>query len=181
MTRSLCCLSVCLFCGATRAESPGTLVVSLRPSVVVKSRTVTVGDVADLAGGTPQLRENAARLDLAEIVSPETGATITRKQVEFRLRLADLPESLVRIEGEGQTHATLRLRTVSQGEVVTASKATLMQKLPWSPSQVIVELAQPVVARMPEIAEGEVPVIKADLHAGSRPPGRVQMDVTISV
>jgi flagella basal body P-ring formation protein FlgA len=176
--RLVACL---LLCAAARADSPAEMVVSLRPSVFLRNRTITVGNVADIAGGTAALRDTIARLDLAELLSSQTGTTITRKQLEYRLRLGEFSSEMVQVAGSPQTQVTLQLQTVSPEEVVDAAKSALMQRLPWSPGQVEVNLLQPVVVTLPELAEGERVVIKAEMHPGVRPPGRVQMDVGIFV
>src|SRR4051794_18501069 len=91
----------------TSADAPPAgdpVVVWLKSRAEVPARTVTVGHVAELAGGPPALREQIARLDLAEF---GTGTTLSvkRRQVEFRLRLADLPATAFRVAGEDETAA----------------------------------------------------------------------------
>ena len=87
----LSCLTLGVL-GPVRGETPEAIVVLLRPATVVKGRTVTVGDVADLEGGTPQVRDGIAHLDLAEISGEQSSATINRTPVKLRTASSRCPD-----------------------------------------------------------------------------------------
>ena len=84
---------------SAQADSPSELIVVLRTRSSVGPRTLKIGDIADLSGGTPALREAVAALDLTDGPTPRAGITIKRQQVSFRIRLAEVPDTLFRVEG----------------------------------------------------------------------------------
>src|SRR5262245_32187892 len=90
--RLLSSLLACALLPTTgRAADPQPVVVALMPQVAIKSRTVTVGDVADLRGGPAELRQSIARLDLVDVPSKMRSVLVTARQVAYRLRLGDIP------------------------------------------------------------------------------------------
>ncbi len=163
------------------AEPPGgAAVLRLRPHAVATTRVVRVADLADLIGGPPALREHIARLDVAEVADKDARLTLSGKQVGFRLRLAGLPPESFRIEGESAT-VTVRFRPVSAEVVVARVRQELLAGLPWAADEVQVTLVQPLTAPLPALADDEELAVRAKMRPGTRPPGRVQMDVQLVV
>jgi len=134
-----------LAAAAARAEpAGGPVVVTLRATATTGGPQVTVGDVAALSGGDPDLRRRIERLDLADLPREGQTAHVSREQVGFRIRLADIDARQFRVEGAARSAVTVARATVSAGEVVAAARALLMKRLPWPPEDLTVELAQPV-------------------------------------
>jgi flagellar basal body P-ring formation protein FlgA len=161
-----------------RAEPPAELVVTLRPRAVVGPRSVRIGDVADLSGGSPPLREAVAALDLTDAGAAHSGVTVKRQQVEFRIRLAEVPAGLFRVEGADETRVERDRCTVPEAEVVAAARAAILKLLPWGADDVSVQLVQPVAAQLVVDSPRAEILIKAEPHSGNTPLGRVQMDVS---
>lgn len=177
---SLTCWALLVaFTASARADGP--IVVRLRDAAEAPGRLVTVADVAELAGGAEAMRLRAARLDLAEVPAGQDALSVSRKQVQFRLALAGLPAGAFRVEGADAARVTVRLVPVKADEVVAAARRALQARLPWTGDEVLIELAQPVLVPMPAAAREEAVEIKAELHPGHRPVGRVQMDVRVLI
>lgn len=155
--------------------------IRLRPTSVVRSRAVTVADVAELSGGLPMLRDNIARLDVSDVPRDARSTTVSRKHLQFRLTLAGLPATTFQVIGAELARVTLQQAPVRAEEVVTAARQALLATLPWSADQILIDLAQPVVVPLPAVTPDETVTIKAEPHAGQRTTGRVQVDVRIFV
>ncbi len=90
------------------AQTPtGAVTVALRPGVPISRGLVTVGDVADLSGGSPELRQHIAGIDL-DTFSPRgpDSLRITREQVVFRLRLAGVTPGTFKLAGAAAVRVT---------------------------------------------------------------------------
>lgn len=158
---------------------PDPVLVRLRAASAARARALTVADVAELSGGLPVLRDHLARLDLTEVPRDRASVTVSRKQLQIRLALAGLPAETFRVDGPESGVVNLELTPIRPEEVVAAAKQALEARLPWRPGEVLIDLAQPVLTPLPRVAADEAVVIKAELHQGHRPVGRVQMDVRI--
>ncbi len=154
--------------------------VRLRGTATVPATRVTVGDVAEITGGTPALRELIGKFDLEEF-GTGTSVTVKRRQVEFRLRLADLPADAFRVTGANESVATAVRQPISADSVVKAATAAALKRMPWPEEELSVKLVQPVTAPLPNVADPADVIIKADPHSSNVSPGRVQMDVSIFV
>jgi flagella basal body P-ring formation protein FlgA len=164
--------------GAARAAGP--VVVALRDRASAPVAAVTVGDVAAVTGGDAAARDRIARLDLAELKARDPGVALTRRAVEYRLRLAGLDPAEVLVTGAERVTVTAARRAVTPDEVVNAARAELLRRLAVPADAVSAEPVAPVAVRLPEVPIGETPVIAAVPHAKAVGPGRNQMDVTIS-
>lgn len=156
--------------------------IELPDRATVSAAVVTVGDVARLSGGDPLIRRTVARLDLAEL--PARGdavLSVTRKQVEFRLKLAGLTASDYELDGAERTTVVVAKRAVTADEVVATAKDALVKRLAWPAEELSLEVVQPVAAKLPEAAVGEEVTLTAEPHSGTVQLGRTQMDVTIRV
>lgn len=175
MTRRIAAALLLLACPAARANDP--LVVDLPAQAAARTALVTVGDVARVTGGTPAERARVAALDLAEFKTRDTGVTLTRRAVEFRLKLAGATAA---VTGAERTAVTVLRRPVMPDEVVPAARDELLRRLPPSLAGATAELVAPVTVRLPEIPAAEKLVVAARPHAPVTRPGRVQMDVVLS-
>lgn len=167
----------------TSADAPtdgDPVVVRLKARAEVPARTVTIGHVADVSGGPAAVRDHVARLDLEDF-GAGTSLTIKRRQVEFRLRLADLPAGAFRLSGEGETVAVAVRRQLSTEAVVKAAKEAALKRLPWPEADLSIRLVQPVTIPLPAVADAAEITFRVEPHSANVSPGRVQMDVTVYV
>lgn len=155
----------------------GPVVVTLREQAAVGTAAVTVGDVAAVGGGDPAARDRVARLDLAELRARDPGLTLSRRAVEYRVRLAGFDPAEVVVTGAERVTVAPARRPVTPDEVLAVARAELLRRLP-GPAEA--EPVAPIVVRLPEVPAGETPVIAAVPHARTVGPGRNQMDVTVS-
>lgn len=167
------------FALALHARAADPVTVELKPTASATAALVTVGDVATVTGGDPATRARVAAIDLAELKAREPGATIGRKSVEFRLSLAGFDSAAVRVSGAERVAVALVRRPVTADEVVAAARAELLKHYS-EPDALKVELAVPVLVKLPEVPLGEKASIAAKVRGTPGALGRVQMDVTIA-
>ncbi|MDY3556834.1 flagella basal body P-ring formation protein FlgA [Gemmata sp. JC717] len=160
---------------AARAGDP--VVVELNPSATVGTNLITVGDVALISGGDAGSRARVAKVDLVELKARSAGTVVGRLSVCYRLELAGIDASTVRVTGADRVTVTPARRPVTADEVLAAARAELLRHLPPG-SGATVELAQPVAVKLPEVPADERVTITAKPRG--RATGRVQMDVTIA-
>ena len=86
-------------CGETR--DPVELY--LPKEAVINRSLVTVADVAQLKGGTPELRALIGAIDLAELTQDASSETIRASQLELRLKLAGIDSARFRLSGASST------------------------------------------------------------------------------
>ncbi|MBY0455838.1 MAG: flagella basal body P-ring formation protein FlgA [Gemmataceae bacterium] len=161
--------------GPVSAADP--VVVELSDRAAVGTALVTVGDVARLSGGTPALRDQIARLDLVEFKSRDRGTDVLRRAVEFRAQLAGIDTGSVRVVGAERVTITPVRRAVTSDEVFAAARAVVLRDFP--DGEVLVELARPLVVKLPDILAQERPDIRAKTQGRPGATGRTQVDVTI--
>jgi hypothetical protein len=162
------------------ASAAEPLVLELPERVAVRSSMVSVADVIRLSGGNRGLRERIAQLDLAEFKSREESITITRRVVEYRLRLAGFDNRDFIISGSDRAIVTLSRRQITADEVVAAARAELLRRLAVPHDTITVELARPIAVKLPEVPIDESIMITAQPHGSLPAAGRAQMDVVIS-
>jgi flagella basal body P-ring formation protein FlgA len=166
---------------AAPAAAAEPLTVELPERAAVAAAVVTVGDVAALSGADETTRAWVRRLDVADLPARDAAASVTRRQVEYRLRLAGLAPADFRVTGADRVALAVVRRTVAVDEVVAAAKAALLRKLAVPADEVAVEVAVPVAAALPEVVAGDEVTITATPHAPAVKLGRTQMDVAIAV
>lgn len=174
--RTVLTIAVLLALAGPATADPVTVV--LRDRAAPRTAVVTVGDVADLSGGDPAVRAGVAALDLAELKTKDATHTVTRTAVEFRVRLAGLEP--VAFAGADKTFVSRARRAVTADEVTAAARDALVKRLPPGTDPAAVVLAQPIVAALPEVADGEPVVVAAEPRAPVTGAGRIQMDATIT-
>lgn len=162
---------------AVGARAADPVVVDLNPTASVGTELVTVGDVALISGGDADARAKVARIDLAELKLRDRSTSVGRLSVGYRLELAGFDANAVRVVGAERVTITQNRRTVTVEEVVAAARAELLRQTPDTPG-LRLELAQPVVVKLPEVPSFERVAITAKPRG--RTTGRVQMDMTIA-
>jgi hypothetical protein len=177
----LVCLCLCLALGlaplVARAADPVT--VELKSAVAVGTPLVTLGDVATVSGGDDATRARVARIDVAEFKSRENAVAVGRKSVEYRLALAGFDAATVRVSGAEKADVTLSRRPVTAEEVVAAARGELFRHYP-NPESLSIDLALPVVAKLPDVPLGATVTVTAKPHGKPPAAGRIQMDVSVS-
>jgi hypothetical protein len=162
---------------AILAADPVT--VELRERATVGTSVVTLGEVALISGGDANTRAMVSRIDIAELKSRDAAVTLGKRSVEYRLLLAGFDANGVRVTGAEKSVIALAKRAITVEEVLTVAKAELLRGLAGAES-VAVELAVPVVVKLPEVPADERPVITAKPRGQVAANGRVQMDVSIA-
>jgi flagellar basal body P-ring formation protein FlgA len=165
-----------LLLSTARAAEPVT--VTLNESASVGTFVVTLGDVALISGGDAATRARVARIDLVELKSREPSGLVGRKSVEYRLFLAGFDASAVRVTGAERTNVSLSRRTITAEEVTAVARTELLRQYP-NPEGAV-ELAAPIVVKLPEVPANEKLDITAKPHGKPGASGRVQMDMSIT-
>ncbi len=163
---------------AARAEP---VTVELNERATVGKLVVTAGDVATIAGGDAAVRVRVSRIDVAELKSRDPSVSLGRKSVEYRLLLAGLEPSAVRVTGAERVTVSPARRAVTAEEVTAAARAELLRQFANPADPVTVELALPVVVKLPEVPAEERVVITAKPRSKPTAAGRVQVDMTLAV
>jgi flagella basal body P-ring formation protein FlgA len=161
------------------AQSAEPVVVDIRAQTKLGFTIVTIGDVAQISGGEAAIRDRIAHLDLADLKPREQNLTITRRAVEYRLRIAGIDAAGVQVIGAERASVTLNRRTITSDEVVAAARTELLRGLSVPRESVTVELARPIVVRLPEVATSDPIIIAAAPHSKTVGIGRVKVDVDI--
>ncbi len=164
---------------AARAADPVT--VELAGTATVGKSVVTVGDVALVSGGDADTRARVARIDLAELKARDPGVTVGRRAVEYRLVLAGFEPAAVRVTGAERATVTVARRAVTLEEVTAAARAEVLRPFTNPAEAVAVELAVPVVVKLPEVPADERAVITARPRGRPGATGRVQVDMAVAV
>ena len=164
---------------AARAADPVT--VELAGTATVGKSVVTVGDVALVSGGDADARARVARIDLAELKAREPGVTVGRRAVEYRLVLAGFEPAAVRVTGAERATVTVARRAVTLEEVTAAARAEVLRPFTNPAEAVAVELAVPVVVKLPDVPADERAVITARPRGRPGATGRVQVDMAVAV
>jgi flagellar basal body P-ring formation protein FlgA len=170
------CFYTCAVLALCTARASEPLVVTLHETATVGTSVVTVGDVALISGGDAATRARIAAIDLAELKSRDASTVIGRKSVEYRLLLAGLS---ARTAGAERTTVAISRRAVTVEEVTATARAELLRQYP-NADAVTIELAVPVVVKLPEVPARERVAITAKPHGKSGTTGRVQVDMTIA-
>ncbi len=156
------------------------LTIMLKSKATTTGRVITIGEVANIVGGNTLTREKISGLDIADI---EPGQTVTIKirQLDFRLRLAEIPTKSIEIKGESECIVVTERKTVDKDEVFEITKQAIHRRLAWKPEEVIISLVQPISVNMPQIAPTDEVTFKAEPQTASIGLGRCQMNVSIFV
>jgi flagellar basal body P-ring formation protein FlgA len=144
------------------------------------SRTVVLGDVAELTGGSDAFREHLAKIDLGDVPANALQASVKKRQIDFRLKIAEVPARSIRLVGDEECIVHLERQSVTRDEIAEAAKAAILKRLPWPARELELSLAKPIVAVLPEADRSDV-TFRIEPHAPSVGLGRMQMDVNVLV
>jgi len=170
-------LPLLLLAAPVSAADPVTIVLPDRSTC--PAAVVTVGHVGTIVGSA-EAKKIVSAIDLTEMPVRDTFVTVTRRQVEVRLRLAGLAPTDFRVLGSDRVTVTADRHPVPVEDVVIAAKAAILSRLPHPPDQVTLELVQPVSVKLPEVGKSEKVDIRAEPNLKSVRMGSQQVNVTIS-
>ncbi len=169
--------------GAARAAEPeaGPVVVTLRPSASATESPVCVGHVASLSGGTVALREQIARLDLADRPKSGKPLSLLRELVVYRIQVAGIERDRFRVQGAAVVRVTPGPVSLTEEDFLQAAREALLDKLSLPPDDVAVALALlPALPQLTLTPRDEVQ-LQAVVHEPVNVPGRLRIDVAILV
>src|SRR5207237_9481206 len=107
-----------------------TIIVTLSAASTVPHPHILVRDVATLEGGAPPLRQQIAKLDLAEFPPDSRVLRLTKEQLFYRIRMSDIDPKRYRAEGAAFTTVSISSYQVPEEDIVAAAKQCVMQRLP---------------------------------------------------
>lgn len=92
---------ISLFCGQviSRADD-GRYIVTLKPVAVINDSMVRLGDIAEIDGAIDVVIEALQSLDLQDAPTPNETLSITKAQVDIRLKLAKAPAGRIIVKGD---------------------------------------------------------------------------------
>ncbi len=172
-------LSVVLAFGGSLAAAD-VVVVQVKDKAAVRSTVATVGDVATVTGGDPATRAAISQLDVVELKGRDRSPTISRRAIEYRIRLAGIDPAAVLVTGADRTAVELARRALTADEVLAAVRNDLTQALPATLKDATIGLAASLVVKLPEVGYDEAVSITSKPHTPILAPGRVQMDTVIA-
>ncbi|QEL13792.1 flagellar basal body P-ring formation chaperone FlgA [Limnoglobus roseus] len=173
-------LLLALFALGGSLSSADPVVVVLPANASSGSAVVTLGQIAKLHGGDDKLRAKLAAVDVAERAKKDAPTSVTKRQVEFRLKLAGFTESDAIVGGAETVAVTVEKKTVPTDDAIAAATKALALYFPKSDG-VTVELAQPILVKMPEALTGDAVEITAKPRFLPVKLGRVEMEVTLTI
>lgn len=157
-----------------------SLVVVLPAKASAGSAVVALGQVAKIHGGDEKSRAKLAAVDLVERTKKDAPVTITKRQVEIRLKLAGYTADDVLVGGAESVVVAVKKETVPAEDAIAAAKKAALALFA-NADELKADLVQQVAVKLPEIVAGDSVSISALPHAAVAKVGRVQMDVTIKV
>lgn len=162
-------------------ETVSPVQIQLRAQSMARSETVTVGDVAELTGGTAVLRERIKRIDLADAPKVAETVRISASQIVFRLQLTDLPNTSFQVFGMKEVVVVPFVDTLSEERVIQQARELILKSHSWPEEDLMVRLARPLTVQLPKISDKEKLDIKTELHTPVTELGRCQVNVAIVI
>jgi len=159
----------------------GAVIVSVRPAVKVSMPQVFVRDVATCVGGSAKIRDQIAKLDLADLPLEGQATTILREQINYRILIGGIDPKQFRVQGASHVLVELARYLVTEEDVVEAAKALVRERLPEAAEDVHIQLAQPVRGLMVVPSTRESVHFEAQFSSAALPLGRIRVDVTVVV
>ena len=127
---------------ADRAVSP--VKVAMRTTVDVPSAVVHVGQIATLTGGPRAVRSRIAALDIADMPSAGRSVTVSRNQVDVRLKLAGLEAGSYVLDGAETVRLRMKKQTYNDQGVLDAVRLAISEQLDAPPDELEIRLTQPI-------------------------------------
>jgi flagella basal body P-ring formation protein FlgA len=175
-------LLVCGLAGAMlRADdAAGLLRVELRERSAVTDRLVTVGDVADISGGTADLRSQASALDLLELSTDHALEEVAAARVTARLLIAGFAPDEFQVEGAELAQVTWQDAQSAEERVLAAIRRGVEERLYVPAAEVAPQLAQPLPAALTQLID-RTPDARVEARFAAVPTGgRTRVDVWVT-
>lgn len=163
------------------AEDVSPVHIQLRSQSMARSETITVGDVAELSGGSAVLRERIRRIDLAEAPKATETVKISASQIVFRLQLTDLPNASFQVFGVKEVIVVPFVDTLDDERVIQQARELILKSYSWPEEDLQVRLVRPMTIQLPKISNLQKLDVKTELHTPGQKLGRCQVDVAIVI
>jgi flagella basal body P-ring formation protein FlgA len=155
------------------------VLIRLRESAAVSATAVRLGDVATLEGGPDELRRRLAGLDLTDIAAGTKDLKVTRAQVDYRLRLADLDPRLYELDGPAAVTVSYSFVDVEAEEVVAAARQAVVERLNRTAQDVATYPWQQVRGPFRVPGTRDSLKLQGEPRCQGLPVGKVRVDVAI--
>lgn len=165
-----------------RAEDPAAAVlrIQLRDQATVGGRIVTLGDVAEVRGGTAALRARAGGLDIIELAEGQESDAIPRQLVVARLLIGGVGRESFEVSGAETVRVQWRPEQTADERVLSAIRRGVEERLYVPQEEIVVELAQPLPAALVQMLN-QSPDAKVESRFAATPTGgRTRVDVWVT-
>ncbi len=164
-----------------QGASGGLLLVSLRSTAAAQGGCVLLKDVATFRGGTPELVERVAGLDLIDAPPAGKTAMISKEAIAFRLQLAGIERRAFHLEGADQVVVNPPAPRLTADKLVAVAREQLLHHLPWPADDVRIQVPQvPQVPNL-ELNRDDQVRLEAELRSSGNIVGRMMVDVAVLV
>lgn len=178
---------VLLVCGMAdpamlRAEdgAAGRMRVQLRERTIATERVVTIGDVAEVHGGTAESRTQAAALDLLELTAEQDSDRLTAARVTARLLIGGFAPEQFEVTGAGVVEVSWQPAQSSEDRVLAAIRRGVEERLYVPEDEVSPQLAQPLPAALMQLLDHAPDAIVSAKFAAVPTGGRTRVDLWVS-
>jgi flagella basal body P-ring formation protein FlgA len=168
---------------AARAAEPevGPVTVTLRAGAGATGSTVCVRDVASLSGGAAALRDRIGRLDLADTPKPGKPLSLLRELVAYRIQVAGIERDHYRVQGAAAVQVTSGPPSFTEEDVLQAASEALVERLALPPDDVMVSPVMRLAVPQLSLTARDELRLQAVPHDPVSVPGRVRIDVTVTL
>ncbi len=180
-------VAIVIGCAANRlvAQSPAVekspVVIALVAEAMIDDSLVQLDQIAKLTGGTAEMRRRIAKLDVAELKLSAERTTVTADQVRFRLLLAGLESSQVRLTGFKQTLVYESNEPVTLRKILNSADKALRQKLGGDPSKVSIVPAKEIIAPRIDVLSNDRIQLDAKVNPASVRADKARVDVAVII
>jgi flagella basal body P-ring formation protein FlgA len=157
------------------------LLISLRATATAQGNCVLLKEVATFRGGSPELVERVAGLDVIDAPSAGKTTTISKEAIAFRLQLAGIDRRAFHLEGADQIVVGPPGPRFTADDLVAAARTQLLRHLPWPAADVCIQAAQPPKVPNVELGPDDQVSLEAELHSSGNVVGRMLVDVAVLV
>ncbi|MCC6446101.1 MAG: flagellar basal body P-ring formation protein FlgA [Armatimonadetes bacterium] len=154
------------------------VVITLREGAEVTGPGLRLGDVARLAGGSPQLRAKMEALEVGAAPLPGATRRLDRDSVLLRLRGQRFPKGAFDLQGPKSVSVASASSSVSAEALLQAVRNAILEKSPWQPEDVTVE---PTGSTADFNTPRGTVSLKAGVPARLRPGGTAAVPVEVSL
>jgi flagella basal body P-ring formation protein FlgA len=161
------------------AEAGEPLTIALRAETTVDAARVTLDDVAAVTGGSRDLAERVASIDLGPAPGPGAEREMTRQFLALRLRQARLDPRSIAWAGAERTRVARRSTRLAGATIAQAAVDHVRKVLPWPDEDLVVEVQrEPADLHLPGSSHDVE--LEAAVPPGTRLLGAVPCSVTLT-